>query len=175
MVSVASLSVGCGCGSKPEERPARAVVKINPDKPEDTLFEQMRAGAFQFTGVIETLDAAVGKLKDVKPGSDAALKAGLEELTEAIDAAGAALADYTDEPDRARLAKKFPEYDERRIRAIGDANDALHNLDEAAGIATTLASDKNLDELNDVADLLDLAIEDIKDAIASLGGKVETG
>lgn len=151
------------------------VVKVDPNKPDDTLFQQLRAGAFQLSGVIETLDAVVEKLKEVKPGNDATLKSGLSELTESVDAAGAALADYTDEPDRQRLTKKFPEYDERRIRAIDAANDALHDLDEAAGLATDLAADKNVESLNDIADLLDLAMADIKEAIVSLGGKVEAG
>jgi hypothetical protein len=148
-------------------------VKIDPAKPEDTLYQQLRAGALQIAGVIETLDAAVVKLDEVNPGKDAEFRAALHELKESIDAAGAELADHIEEPNRERLGKVFPEYDEKRIRAIAAANDALHEVSEASGIASDLASEKKNSVLNDVADLLELAIEDLRGSIEALGGKVE--
>lgn len=173
LLAAGSMLVGCGASKPAPERPEKPVVVVDPTRPEDTLYEQLRAGAFQLTGVIETLDAAIDKLKEIPPQKNAETKAALADLAEAVDAAGALIADYTDEPDRVRLGKVFPEYDERRIRGIDAANDALHELEDGASVAADLMQAINLPALQEVADLLDLAISDTKDAIEALGGKVE--
>lgn len=149
-------------------------VKVDPTKPEDTLYEQLRSGSFQVGGVIETVEAALEKLREVKPGKDAELKGVVGEVKDALDAAGAALADYDEEPPpRKDVDARFAELDDKRIKAIDAANNALHDLAEAEGVAEEVGGSKSVGALTDVADLLLVAIQDLQDAITTLGGKIE--
>jgi hypothetical protein len=167
-------TAGCKRGPAVEDRPQRASVKIDPNKPEDTLYAQIRAGSTQIEGVIDTLDAVLEQVKRIDAGKDPDVKAVFEDLKDAIDAAGAALASFAgEEPDRAAVAKNFAKFDEWRIGAIAAGNDARHELIDAQGLADNLVETAKIDQMAAVADLLEVGIVDLRDAIETLGGKVE--
>lgn len=165
---------GCRGASADESTDRTPPVKIDPTKPEDTLVEQIRSGSTQIDGVIDTLDSIVAQVERIDPKKDAELKQGLADLGESLDSAGASLANFADDrPTRKEVAARFAQFDEWRIQAIAAVNDALHDLDDARGLADQFAKEKKVDALHQVGDLLDLAISDLEDALQTLGGKAE--
>lgn len=173
-MALAAIALGASCGSPTPERPTKPAVKVDPSKPEDTLHDQLSSGSTQIDGVVGTLDTATAQLKRIDRWKDAEAKHALQEIKDAVDASGAALADFAAIPaDRKAIEKRFGAFDEMRIDAIAAANDARHSLIEAQGLADDIARTKGMKALGDIADLLEVAIEDLKDAIESLGGQVE--
>lgn len=174
VVVLAAGTVGCNRSASASNQTKPPVVTIDPNKPEDTLYEQVRAGSTQIEGVVDTLDTVLEQVKGVDSGKDPDIKAVFVDLKDSVDAAGAALAGYTDaRPQRAAVVKQFAKFDEWRIGAIAAGNDARHELIDAQGLADSLAETANIGKMTDIADLLEVAIEDLKDAIETLGGKVE--
>jgi len=112
---------------------------------------------------------------DVK--GDPQLAAALGEFLDALDSVGATLAEHTTEPDEpAKSDPEFAKMDERRLAAISAANDALHELEDASGILDTLSQDPalaNRPEVPEILALLQLCMDDLREAIGSLGGQVE--
>ena len=174
VVAALGGTMGCKRGPAVEDRQTRPPVKVDPSKPEDTLYAQIRAGSTQIEGVIDTLDAVLEQVKRIDSGKDPDVKAVFGDLKDAIDAAGAALASYAgEEPERAAVAKNFAKFDEWRIGAIAAGNDARHELIDAQGLADSLAETAKIDQMSAVAELLEVGIVDLRDAIETLGGKVE--
>jgi hypothetical protein len=173
-VALLALS-GCGCGrgeaAKPP-RPKPPAVNIDRENPERTVYEQLRAGAFQIAGVEATIEEVLVKVNALKPGTTAE---GLQDLVDALDSVGATLADHTTEPtEPAKTAAGFAAMDERRLAAISASNDALHELEDAGGILEALRpSLGDRPEVPEIAELLQLGVEDLREAIRSLGGVVE--
>ncbi len=173
LVAVAIATSGCR-GEASDAGAKTPPVKIDPTKPEDTLVEQIRSGSTQIDGVIDTLDSIVAQVERIDPGKDAELKQALAELGESLDSAGASLANFADDrPTRKDVAARFAQFDEWRIQAIAAINDALHDLDDARGISDQFAKEKKIGALQQVGDLLDLAVSDLQDALQTLGGKPE--
>lgn len=179
---VAVLAIGgCGCrkqGSAADEnRPKPPEVKIDRDNPEQTVFEQLRSGAFQIAGVEGTIEEALTKVRALGELGDTELKNALKELSDTLDSVGATLAEHSDEPEEpAKTPAAFGKMDEQRLAAIAGANDALHELEDAAGILSTLSEDPALSdraEVGELGELLQLGIDDLTEAIKSLGGQVE--
>lgn len=166
---------GCGCGRDTAIKPARPkppAVTVDRENPEKTVFEQLRAGAFQIAGVEATVEEALVKVNALKPGI---VSEGLQELIDALDSVGATLADHTTEPSEpANTADGFAAMDERRLAAISAANDALHELEDASGILEALRPTLGeRPEVPEIAELMQLGVEDLREAIKSLGGVVE--
>ncbi len=170
--------VGCRKGeeSKPV-RPKPPAVTVDRENPEQTIFEQLRSGAFQIAGVGGTVEEALTKSRALDVKGDPQLAAAMGEFLDALDSVGATLAEHTTEP--AEPAKSDPEFakmDERRLSAISAANDALHELEDASGILDTLSQDPalaNRPEVAEILGLLRLGMDDLQEAIRSLGGVVE--
>lgn len=174
MVALAGISFGCRKGPAVADRPPKPPVVVDPNQPEETLYEQIRAGSTQIEGVIDTLDAVLERVKKVDSGTDKEVRAVVEDLKDSLDAAGATLADFAGEaPDRKTVEKQFAKYDEWRIQAIAAGNDARHEMIDAQGLADTLSETAEVSGMDDVADLLEVGIADLKDAIETLGGKIE--
>lgn len=175
---VFAVAIGCrkGEASKPA-RPKPPAVTVDREKPEQTVFEQLRSGAFQIAGVEGTVEEALRKARALDAKGDPQLAAALGEFTDALDSVGATLADHTAEPaEAAKNDDEFAAMDDRRLAAISAANDALHELEDAAGILATLGEDpalRDLAEVGEIAGLLQLGIDDLGEAIRSLGGQVE--
>lgn len=175
------LALGAGsCGRRTEvkpERPKPPPVTVDRSNPERTVFEQLRAGTFQISGVEGTIEEVLNKVRSLDPAGDKELAAALGELGDALDAVGATLADHSTEPTGvAKDNAEFAKMDERRLAAIAAANDALHELEDAGGILDTLSQDPllvNRAEVVEAVQLIQLATHDLREAIGSLGGTVE--
>ncbi len=178
---IALLAImGFGCGRSPAVNASASPppkVTAPPATDEKALYEGVRSGYFQLSGVQATLEQAVGEVTGLSTKGDANLASVVTDLREALDSAGAGIADYTDEPPPfAEFSKDFAAQDEKRIRAIDAANDALHELEDASGLVSDLLGESKYAKnasLGDLADVIQLAIDDLTEAINSLGGKVE--
>lgn len=147
--------------------------------PGAALYESLRAGAFNLGAAQETLREAFVQaeaLRDAQlEGSD--LRNALAEMSDLLDSAGATLVDHAvPPPPQSEIDAAFAKYDDARLKAIEAANDALHDLREARGIAEGLYEQVPglRTPLDHLASLHSVAEEDLLSALKSLGGKDET-
>lgn len=171
----------CGCASRPpaveREAPTKSAERTagGPSDVETKLYEQCRAGSVQLAGVEGRIEEALRQTEAVASGAGKELAQGLKEATELLDSAGSSIGDYSEEPPPlAEFKKALLEHDERRLKAIEAANDALVDLQSASGVLAGL--EDSGPKARDVRRLLDLiasAIDDLSEAIETMGGKVE--
>ena len=99
------------------------------------------------------------------------------DAAEFIDSAGEGVAEFGDDPpSKSEIEKSFGTYDEKRLKAIEAANDALHDLREALGILESLSGGENAEVVRialQVKSLLAVAIDDVWGAIEAFGGEPE--
>ncbi|MCW5941324.1 MAG: hypothetical protein KIS66_03780 [Fimbriimonadaceae bacterium] len=183
LLAVAGL-VGCQPGSGATADPDPAVKTETesadpPATPEGRVYEQLRAGAVQLDLAQVAITEAYSHANAIRDDRelDMAIQEGAADVSELLDSAGAQLGDFTEPPaDEAAVAKAFGEHDERRIKAIEAANDALHDLDDALGLVQSLldAADESVRPRLDVLfESIRGGIDEVRSAIASLGGEIE--
>jgi hypothetical protein len=164
------LFISVGCGSKPD---APDISGRKGPNPEQIVFEQLRSGWVQLDSAAEILGEAL------QTANSRAIPKGeaLNELRDLIDGAGASLADLADPPkDLDEVKTRFAEFDDHRLKAVEGANDALHATSDASELAFGLLEDPKFSKvtaIQDVADLLGEAKQNLSEAITTLGGKVE--
>jgi hypothetical protein len=182
-----ALSLLClySCSNPPTESPPPPKIthveqKLPPSvKPEEQLYEQLRSGSFQ-------LDAAAGSIEDTLEAAKSAHKAlakyaeaasAMQDVIEYLDSAGEGVAEFGDgTPNKEDVAKNFAASDDKRLKAIEAANDALHDLREALGILESLSGSENdtvAKKALSVKALVAVAIDDVWGAIEAFGGEPE--
>ncbi|MEQ1821231.1 MAG: hypothetical protein ABL949_01855 [Fimbriimonadaceae bacterium] len=170
ILAFCSLIALLGCGKSagvPESS-----TKASPS-PEQLVYEQLRSGSIQLDAASQILAEALEVANSKTMPKDEALG----ELRDLVDGAGASIADFVEPPkDLQEVQAKFAEFDDTRLKSVEAANDAIHATADALEIAEVLredpANEKNAD-LHDLADLLAEAKQNLRDAIITLGGKVE--
>lgn len=183
LLGVASFA-GCGSGSVASGDPAEPKTAASapsdpPVTPEGRLYEQLRAGAVQLDLAQVAITEAYSHANTIRDDRklDMAVQEGAADVSELLDSAGAQLGDFSEPPpDEATVAKSFGEHDDRRLKAIEAANDALHDLRDARGLVRSLldGSDETLRPRFDVLfETIRGAIEEVASAIAVMGGEVE--
>lgn len=123
---------------------------------------------------MDTLTEALDRCLALRKSAKVPAKAALEEVRDALDSAGAAVEDFQLAlAEEAEFEKNFKAEDERRLKAIDGGNDALHILGDAQAVLGSYSHDvgKPLDQ--ELESLIQLAMEDLKEAIQAYGGKVE--
>lgn len=168
-----------GCqGKTVDDKPGGSSPTVETESPstaEAKLQEQLRSGAFQLGAAAESLEEALTKAKEAEGKSSGAVKEGLEEILDLIDGAGSAVAEFAVEPPSVEEVKsKLAEFEALRAKAIQAIGDAMHDLEDARGIAASLEEDNPSFVGKGLADLIGVAVEDLKGAIEALGGKVES-
>lgn len=177
-IVVASAFLGCSrpIPSASESPPKSPSAKQSEDKAVD-VYALVRAGATEMSGAIDSIAEALDQAKKAQATASGKTRQALDEVVDRIDGVGETLADYSlDPPQRAEFEKRVPAEDERRLAAIQAANDGIHELQDASGIARSLLDDAPpavSEELKKLAGLIDLAIQDVSDAVAAFGGTVE--
>lgn len=168
--------VGCGRGQDTEKAiQSQAVAAERKLSPEDTLFEQLRSGAFQLDAATESISEALVHAKDALGGTSGQAKEGLQDILDYLDSAGAGIADYAVEPQSAdEIRKKYKEFEDQRRKSVQAINDAIRDLEEARGIAASLEEDQPNYSGKGLSGLIDVAIDDLKGAVEALGGKLES-
>ena len=175
------LVLGCGSPAESKARPdgADTAVSAAAESPDELLYEQLRSGAFQLnaaaSSIEETLTAAKAAIGKLPIGSSS--REGMEDVVDYVDSAGSGIGDFSeDPPSKDEVAKDFAAFDEKRLKAIGAASDALKDLREALGLLETMAEDANaavVKTVLGVRSLLAVSIDDLWGAIEALGGQPE--
>lgn len=167
-----SLSSMSGCKPKEAEPEAPLAGQDTETTPEAKTAAALRAGAVSLGGLLETLEEVQTALDKVREGATPELKDGLDEIEEMMASAADAAAEYkTDAPDAAAVKADFAKFDDQRLKAITELNDALVDLRSARGTAESIAEE--LETVRSLADILGLAVTDLEDAIKAFGGTPE--
>jgi hypothetical protein len=168
------LVVGCAKGDGDSNPKPSGEVKTDPAV---AVYDQLRSGFVQIGNSQEILGEALTTADSGRSSSDKALSEGCKEIHDLLDSAGSYLSDYTEAPATfEEFNAKFAEWDDARLKAIVAANDSLHEVGEARGIIEGFFNDPVLEKEQVVIDLRDLLTEadkNLREAIITLGGKVE--
>lgn len=178
-IALVLLLAGCASGSKvvadtgkPSGSPAHTSASDVPADPNESIYEQMRAGAFQYGSIIDGFGDEIALTLKLKPLAKGDQKDAIENLLSILDSAGGSLEDFQDAPTKESVAQDFKSADDRRLKAIDGGNDALHLIREAQGSLEDL-SGLNSSQVNELAKMLDLSEQDLIEAIEAWGGKAE--
>lgn len=183
LVAVALLPVW-GCGG-PEPAPSAAPgsggktseTGAAPANPEKALREQLRSGLFQLDACAASVEEALVAARGASKRASGEAQQGLLDVIDMLDSAGGTVADHLGEsPGEDQVKVDYTGQDERRIRAIAAANDAHTELGEAAGLAGSLvevATPPVRAEIEELVNLIEVAVEDARGAVEALGGTVE--
>lgn len=127
-------------------------------------------------GAADTIEETLATAEKVKAAAAGEALAAIEDVLGLIDSAGAGIADYTTPiPNLDEFRKAVEAQDERRLKAIEAGNDAVRDLKEAAGILDSLAEsapDPLKKGAAELAELVDLCVRDLYDAVEALGGQI---
>lgn len=171
------LLVAVGCSKSDNPSGTTGASAPPPADPAQVVYDQIRTGYVQISNSLETLGEALTAAKTGQAASDKALKETSKAIGDLLDSAGSYLSDYTEPPASfEEFNTKFAENDDNRLKAIVAANDALHEIGEAKGFLDDLFNDPKLEKEPIVLDLRDLiadAEKDLREAIITLGGKIE--
>lgn len=175
------IVIGCGKHDPEQNGPVAGTNPgaAQPSDPSHAVYDQMRSGFVQLGTVTQTLADALDSAKAGKELKDAKIKETSSSIAELMDSAGSYIADYTEPPDSFEAFNaKFAANDDARLKAIDAANDCLHEVVEAKDALTDLLNDPKLEKnptVQDLQGLLDDADKGLREAIQTLGGKVDTG
>lgn len=157
--------IGCGKQAAP----------VAAAPPEAQAYENYRSGLFSLQAaqesLAEALSASQQQMNGVAQGSE--VHAGLEDIVYSVDSAGNTISDHVSEPPtEADFNGNFGRYDDARLKAIEALNDALQDLRAANGVAREMASRiaGMQGGLQNLADLMDVAEEDLLTSLRSFGG-----
>lgn len=161
-----------GCGPKGSEPEAPLAGQDTETTPEAKTAASLRAGAVSLDGLLETLQETQTEIVKLKAEASPVLKEGLIEIEEMMASAADAAAEFKVEPPTEEEVKAdFAAFDDQRLKAITELNDALVDLRSAQGTAVSIAEEE--EKFGPLADLLGLAVTDLEDAIKAFGGTPE--
>lgn len=169
-----------GCGKSSAAAGDPSTTGANPPgtrDPAQIVYDQVRSGFVQLDTITDTLADALTAAKEGTNSKNKTMKEACQGIADLMDSSGSYLSDYTEPPATfEEFNAKFAEYDDDRLKAIDAANDALHEVGDAKGFLEDILADPNLEKEQitmDLKDLLDQAQKDLKEAVTTLGGKVE--
>lgn len=162
-----AIFVVLGCGDKKENVSGPTTLPDNAT-PADKLYEKLRGGVFQIDASLGSIEDALNEAKGTK-ASTGDIKQSLEDIEASIDSAGEILAEEAAvKPEK---NGDIPNYEKRRVKLVEMVNDALHDLRDARGIVDSLAGENDLGPLEPVGAKIDVAMEDLRSALKTLGGE----
>ena len=171
---VAFALLGCQSGAQ-SAKGSEPVEKQAEETPAEKLQGQLSSGSYQLGAVLELLEQLHDGIQPLleQPTSRDALK----EMADIVDQVGRTLDEAHIEPPLTSVIEgDFASYDEQRLASITACNDALHDINEAQGILTSLQSDlpdhlkAKADELNN---LFTATIDGLIASVEAYGGQVE--
>lgn len=168
-ILVICLGAVAGCGQKGSEPEAPLAGQDTETSPEAKTAASLRAGSVSLDGLLETLQETQSEIVKLKADASPELKEGLIEIEEMMASAADAAAEFKVEPPTEQQVKAdFATFDDQRLKAITELNDALVDLRSAQGTAASIAEE--FEKYGPLADLLGLAVSDLEDAIKAFGG-----
>lgn len=169
------LSLVFAAGCRPKQAPAEAELagQDTETSPEAKTAAAMRSGAVSLEGLLETLEEIQTTITGLKSGgATAQFLEGLAEVEDLMGSAADASAEYSGTPPTADEVKaEFSKFDEQRLKAITELNDALIDLRGAKATAESMAESEP--RMTSLSDLLSLAVSDLEEAIKAFGGTPE--
>lgn len=174
---IAGLCLGlvllAGCGPKQPASEPELAGQDTETTPEAKTAAALRSGSVSLKGLLETLEETQTAITDLKSGgATAAFLEGLAEIEDFMGSAADASAEYSGAPPTAEEVKaEFGKFDDLRLKAITELNDALVDLRGARATAESMA--ENEPRLTSLSDLLALAVSDLEEAIKAFGGTPE--
>lgn len=162
-------------GCRPPATPpdVQAPIDVSAAEPkEDETYAKFRAGLVAVESAMDSLREARQELRTAAGAADGDARAALEDASDALDTAGARLAELAIEPPSAQaFADGFAGYDELRLKLIEAANDGLIEVRDAQGTVEDIAESRP--NLADQAATVRLAGDDLANAVGALGGTAE--
>lgn len=167
------LVLAAGCGPKQAPAEAELAGQDTETSPEAKTAAALRSGSVSLKGLLETLEETQTSITELKSGgATAAFLEGLTEIEGLMGSAADASAEYSGAPPTAEEVKaEFGKFDDLRLKAITELNDALIDLRGARATAESMA--ENEPRLTSLSDLLALAVSDLEEAIKAFGGTPE--
>jgi hypothetical protein len=148
-----------------------------PTDPDEVLCEQLRSASVQVSPALDKIQGAHDSAKQLSNshGIPHELGDALSDALGSLDDAGRTLTEgIPAPPDLATLKKDLKKYRDLRQSEIDACNDALHDLDDAAGSLDSASSDapgKFQNPIEGVEGPIDEATAIVKDTLTALGGK----
>jgi len=177
---VAILGV-CGCSKEaPHDPNATGSAKESiPSDPDQALYNQVRSGAYQIGTAVDSIEDVRKTAREIASREKGDTHKALLEVAEHIDDAGQSLADFSEDPPAFdEFKKNFAAQDEKRLKAIDGANEALGDLHDAQDVVGDLLDshppEPENTQLTNADSALDDCIQSVESAIKTMGGKVTT-
>lgn len=162
-----------GCGPKQPQGEVELAGQDTETSPEAKTAAALRSGSVSLKGLLETLEEIQTAITELKSGgTTAGFLEGLTEIEDLMGSAADASAEYSGAAPTADDVKaEFAKYDELRLNAITELNDALVDLRAAKATAESMAESEP--RLTSLSDLLSLGVTDLEEAIKAFGGTPE--
>ena len=176
-IVVCLLVIGCSKNAVNDVASAQTKKVSIPANPEQALFDQVRAGAYQIGSAIDSIATVRKTVRDMAAKEKGATSQALLKIADQLDAAGKALSDFSEDPPALEQFKKdFAGQDDKRLKAIDACNDSLDDLNEAQDILSALLDshppEPENTQLTDADSALDECTQAVEGAINTMGGKV---
>lgn len=166
-----------GCGTDPQFGGGASRIGQNEPTAAELLQEKLSSGAYQANAAADTIETTVSALDDLEKLASGPLNEGVRETKDLTISAGKTLSELTAEPPLVSAVEAdFSAYDEQRLSAIKEANDALQDLREAHGILESLigeAPSAARAAIDESLSFLAACMDDTIGAIEQFGGQVE--
>ncbi|MCW5937157.1 MAG: hypothetical protein KIT11_07620 [Fimbriimonadaceae bacterium] len=152
--------------------PTHSGYRAEPLDTDAELAEQLRSGAVQASAASETIEEALKFAKLVAAESPDETREAAENISDYVDSAGATVVDAgANPPVLGDVKANFVKADDERKKRIENLNDAFRDLQEALGAAKSLSEQD--DRFAQLADLIQVAMDDTGDAVKAYGGQIE--
>lgn len=175
-----------GCGNKDGGTqavpPASTGAPSSSEGPKDeatALLEQLRGGAYQIDVAMGSMEVAMNRVRPLMADNPAETKEALQNIADMLDSAGATLIEFNDAPTIEQVRANFKENDDRRLKAIDEADDARQEVEQARTIVSDMLHSEPPAEIKSKLEEIDTAIDEALDAIEAaieaFGGTVPEG
>lgn len=174
---------GCGRNEGPAASaggaPGATTTSGAPKDEATTLLEQQRGGAYQIDVAMGHMEHAMNLVRPLAVDKPDETKEALQNIVDMLDSAGATIIEFNDAPTLDKIKENFKEQDDRRLKAIEEADDARQEVEQAKGIITDLlASEPPADvktSLTEIDESIEEALDALEAAIEAFGGTVPEG
>jgi hypothetical protein len=179
---VALIGVMLGCGQKAPEANSGASPSTGgaeaaaPKDEPTTLQEQLRGGAYQIDAAMGGMERVMNVVRPLAQDKPDETREALQTIADMLDSAAATIVEFNDAPTLDSVRSDFKAADDRRLKAIEEADDARQEVEQAKGVVTDLLGSEPpadvLAQLKQIDDAIEETLDALEAAIEAFGGKV---
>ena len=170
-----------GCAHQ-DAKPIASPKQTAPSAPADpvqALYDKVRSGSYQISTAIDSIEEVRKAAKEIASKETGNTRQALLTISGQLDEAGKVLADYGVDPVAYEEFKKdFAGQDDRRLKAIDAANEALDDLRDAQDLLGDLLDSHPPEpegtQLDNADSSLEECVQTVEDSVRALGGKVKS-